>query len=295
MNPEVRRIADAILYEGYLLYPYRPSSVKNRQRWTFGGLFPPAYHSDPSSLHSELLVAAEARASARITVRFLHLLSRQTERGAWQEAVEREVSVFGPGGQQFTFPAWRDGGHRQEQVDGVVASSIEEVSEGLYRVAINVANRTQFRGSTKTTRDEASLQALIATHIVAEISDGAFVSLMDPPEQYRDAAARCSNLGVWPVLAGDEGSRGCMLISPIILYDYPRVAPQSPGDLFDGAEIDEILTLRIMTMTDEEKAEMRNTDERARRILERTESLAPEDLMKLHGVLRNPRAAGSGQ
>ena len=46
-NPhaEVERVADAVLYEGYLLYPYRPSSVKNRQRWTFGGVFPRAHAS----------------------------------------------------------------------------------------------------------------------------------------------------------------------------------------------------------------------------------------------------------
>ena len=81
-----------------------------------------------------------------------------------------------------------------------------------------------------------------------------------------------------------------MLSSPIILYDYPQIAPESPGDLFDGAEIDEILTLRILTMTDEEKREMRKTDERARKMLERTESLPMEHLMKLHGTLRDLRA-----
>ena len=81
-----------------------------------------------------------------------------------------------------------------------------------------------------------------------------------------------------------------MLSSPIILYDYPQISPESPGDLFDGAEIDEILSLRIMTMTEEEKAEMRQSDERARQILERTESLPPEQLMKLHGALRGLRA-----
>ncbi len=42
MNRLVRSIADAVMYEGYMLYPYRPSSVKNRQRWTFGGLYPEA-------------------------------------------------------------------------------------------------------------------------------------------------------------------------------------------------------------------------------------------------------------
>jgi hypothetical protein len=81
-----------------------------------------------------------------------------------------------------------------------------------------------------------------------------------------------------------------MLVSPIILSDYPQVAPESPGDLFDGAEIDEILTLRILTMTDSEKEEMRQMDYRTRRILERTENLSPSQLMQLHGTLRNPHA-----
>jgi len=66
-----------------------------------------------------------------------------------------------------------------------------------------------------------------------------------------------------------------MLCSPIILYDYPQVAPESAGDLFDSTEIDEILSLRILTLTDDEKAEIREGDDRARGILERTESLPP--------------------
>ncbi len=77
-----------------------------------------------------------------------------------------------------------------------------------------------------------------------------------------------------------------MLSSPIILYDYPQIAPESAGDFFDGTEIDEMLTLRIMTLTDDEKREMRGADERARLILERTEAMPVEHLMKLHGAVR---------
>jgi hydrogenase maturation protease len=53
------------------------------------------------------------------------------------------------------------------------------------------------------------------------------------------------------------------------------------------------LSLRIMTLTDEEKREMRESDDRARKILERTESLPEEQLMKLHGALRGLRAVKS--
>ena len=103
----------------------------------------------------------------------------------------------------------------------------------------------------------------------------------------------CRNVGGWPVLVGEEGTRDTMLSSPIILYDYPQIAPESPGDLFDGTEIDEILTLRIMTLTDEEKRAAIGLDSRARDLLSRTENLSREQLYDLHGVMR-PRAGGVG-
>jgi hydrogenase maturation protease len=97
-------------------------------------------------------------------------------------------------------------------------------------------------------------------------------------------------VGTWPVLVGDEqkAERNILLSSPIILYDYPKVAPESAGPLFDGTEIDEILTLRILTMTDQEKLEMRQVHQQARALLERTESLPADSLLKMHGTLRQP-------
>ena len=85
-----------------------------------------------------------------------------------------------------------------------------------------------------------------------------------------------------------------MLSSPIILYDYPQIAPESAGNLFDSTEIDEILSLRILTLTEDEKREMRESDARSREILERTEAMPEEQFMKLHGALRGltPIAAG---
>ena len=96
------------------------------------------------------------------------------------------------------------------------------------------------------------------------------------------------------MLAGEEGRPDTILSAPIILYDYPQIAPESAGDLFDGTEIDEILALRILTLTDAEKLEVRNGDDRARRILERTEMLPPEHFQKLHGALRGLRAGPEG-
>ena len=132
---------------------------------------------------------------------------------------------------------------------------------------------------------------MLSTHTILTLTHGEFVSMIDPPSEYREAAAACRNVGTFPVLAGPQSERDCILSSPIILYDYPQVAPESPGDLFDALEIDEILTLRILTLSDQEKAEIRAGDERARRVLERSECMPPEQLMKLHGALRGLRPA----
>ena len=96
-------------------------------------------------------------------------------------------------------------------------------------------------------------------------SDGEFVSLLDPPGASAHLAAGCRNIGTWPVLVGCRGRGGHVLSSPIILYDYPEIAAESPGDLFDSTEIDEILTLRIMTLTDDEKRSMAALDDRGPR------------------------------
>jgi hydrogenase maturation protease len=136
---------------------------------------------------------------------------------------------------------------------------------------------------------------LVSTHTILGVAGGEFVSLLDPPAEWRAAAEACRNVGTWPVLVGEEGQKDMLLSSPIILYDYPQVAPESPGDLFDSTEIDEILTLRIMTLTDEEKRAMAAVDERTRALLERTEGMAPEDLLRLHGTIRGLRSVeGTG-
>ena len=141
---------------------------------------------------------------------------------------------------------------------------------------------------TPDQQEAIALRTFASTHTILQVAGGECISLLDPPGRYLEAAKACQQIGTWPVLIGDEkrGERDTMLSSPIILYDYPKIAPESPGDLFDGAEIDEILTLRIQTMTDAEKTEMRQVDEQARRILERTENLAEADLLRMHGAMR---------
>ena len=180
----------------------------------------------------------------------------------------------------------------QQTVEGEIETTTAAVSEGSFRLTLRVLNRTPLDNAAQTSRDDVLLRTLVSTHVLLGVHGGGFVSLLEPPEQYREAAATCRNVGVWPVLAGEPGSTDTILSSPIILYDYPQVAPESPGNLFDGGEIDEILTLRILTMTDEEKKDMAAVDGRARELLARTEALGGEEMSRLHGAMRPSRPLG---
>jgi hypothetical protein len=177
----------------------------------------------------------------------------------------------------------------KKSVSGMIELAATQLGAHVSKLTVRISNTSRLEGPESVSREEALAQSLVSAHTVLEVRGGEFVSLIDPPEMYRDFASACQNLGTWPVLVGDAGQRDTMLSSPIILYDYPQIAPESPGDLFDGAEIDEILSLRILTMTEEEKREMRQSDQRARQILERTETLPEEQFMKLHGALRGLR------
>jgi hydrogenase maturation protease len=306
----VERIANAVLYEGYLLYPYRVSALKNRQRWNYGVVYPRAYSEatgvrEPWFMQTQCLLLGNPATTLNIKARFLRLVERVTESNEgdpwarWQEASESEQSLseyrltessedairrtFRLAEEQDVKPG---AVRRQYWIDGSFGAAVEPIGSGAYRVTVRVENLTSLTDSEPFERDAVLLHSFISTHVILQAQDGEFVSLLDPPDHLREAAAACRNIGSWPVLAGEPTRRNTMLASPIILYDYPEIAAESPGDLFDGTEIDEILTLRILTMTDEEKSEMRQTDPRAREILERSENLLPEHLMKLHGVLR---------
>jgi hypothetical protein len=301
-----REIADAVLYEGYLLYPYRASSRKNQVRWQWGVLVPPAYaaagHGEHATSHSECLLEPGTDPVLHIRLRFLQLQHRSGGDGPvpeFDEAVEHEidsvlpvselldteqvVAVTVPGGTETT-----DGVTRQRwPLNGEVRLSARRLEGpyGLVQLTVEVVNTDQW-ADTEAGRQVALRHSLIAAHIVLAVTDGEFISLLDPPQWAKPAVEACRNERAWPVMIGEAGRRDVVLISPIILYDYPTIAPESPGDLFDGTEIDEILTLRTMTLTDEEKAEARATDDRVRKLMDRVDSMPPEMLDKLHGAIR---------
>ena len=330
----MKKVAEAVLYEGYILWPYRRSSTKNQQRWTFGGVYPRAYseargEDDPWIVQTQCLVLADKESAIEVKVRFLHVVERRVGRKnaegtlefvddlrigeerylSWDEATEREVAVGrfelselleSPKRVRIDIP----GGSTEEplaeptgeivgalvrswhQLRGMAEVEAESLRGRSFRVTARITNTTAWEGQD---RESTLKQTFVSTHAALQVWGGEFVSLMNPPEELREAAQECENIKMWPVLVGAEGEPNMMLSAPIILYDYPQIAPESPGDLFDGTEIDQLLVLSILNLSDEEKEEMRASDPRAREILERCESLSPEELMNLHGAIREFR------
>ncbi len=298
------KIAAAILYEGYILYPYRPTAIKNRQRWNFGTLYPRVYAEaqrpqEPFRLVAECLAAADAEATLDVRISFLQLLPTQNGNEltdpslAWDEAVERISEHAGIRINDLIVSPVRVG-IEIENLRMELNISAEMVEDGVCKFRFDFQNTSPLSCGTLAKRNEALPLSFVSAHLLLGITGGQFVSLLDPDLAYREAVASCNNTGVFPVLVGQEPDRSLMFCSPIILYDYPKIAPESEGDFFDGTEMDEMLTLRVLTLTDAEKQEMRNGDPRARRILERTEGLTSDALMKAHGVIRGLREIRGG-
>ena len=239
-----RAIADAVLLEGYALFPYRPSSVKNQFRWPFGVLAPHDWSEAGGAeawwLETQCVLegALDGRVDGRL--RFLHT---------------------GRVGASWT----------SSPISGVVRARVAATPEhpSLLRLTVRVENRTPW-DDPRAPRDQVLGASCLSSHVLLCTSAGRFLSFIDPPSWAAAAIRGCHPVRSFPVLASEADD--LVLAAPIILYDHPRIAPESPQNLFDGTEIDEILTLRTRTLTDDEKAEARAWDPRVAALLDRADA-----------------------
>jgi hypothetical protein len=291
----VWKIADAVLYEGYLLYPYRASAVKNRFRWQFGIVAPRAWSEaggEPWQMRTECLI--EGPATVEITVRFLQVEERTNSDGStWETGAERRIEAGAIALDELS-TASRIVPFELPGAEGVIAGRVcisSEDAGSFRRLRVQIENLSGLPSGCD--RGMSMRHSLVGTHTLLTARDGEFVSLTDPPQRAKEAAQSCSNLHTWPVMTGATGERHTVLSSPIILPDYPEVAPESAGNLYDATEIDELLTLRVMTLTEEEKRQACSTDDLAREVIERSNSIPREMFERLHGALRGikPSAA----
>jgi hypothetical protein len=117
----IEELANAVLYEGYLLYPYRASAVKNQRRFNFGVLTPQSYSeaqrgTEPWSMQTECLLLADSKTILDVKVRFLHL--RRRDRGFYPPLAEWDQGA-----------AWEASNVQKLEVDGQTYHSCEEAVE----------------------------------------------------------------------------------------------------------------------------------------------------------------------
>ncbi|MDQ1629232.1 MAG: hypothetical protein QOI54_2976 [Actinomycetota bacterium] len=337
-----RHVADAVLYEGYLLYPYRASSAKNQMRWQFGVLGPDgaaeAGVGEASAMSAEMVLESVPGATVDLFLRFLQVqarvVQRHTDRG-WEpvdellvggtrwvpfhEAVAREVPL------RHLSPDELGAGRRLD-VSAAAGEDVEELREDgrvvgrlvrtrralqgtvtvtsrpgsdarLVILGVHTANTTRWSpedAAGRAARDLAAEHSFVGTHLLVSATGARFVSLLEGPDWATADTSSCAQHRCWPVMVADDQGTDAVLVSPIVLGDHPTIAPESAGDLFDATEIDEILTLRVMTMTEQEKADARGTDPRAAAIVARCDAMSDDALSHLHGARRpSYEAAGA--
>jgi hypothetical protein len=278
------QVANAVLYEGYLLYPYRASALKNRFRWQFGVVAPRAYAdasgTDPWYAQTECLIEPDADPAVDIRVRCLQVDGDAPfERTIDIRDLRLDRLLAAEHVEPITLARAGSG-----PIQGYVRASGEQANR-LVKLRVRIENVTDI-GSGDGSRHAALNAAFVGTHVLLLVRGGRFVSLIDPPQENSAAATSCVNVHTWPVLVGDPARRDTLLSSPIILYDFPSIAPESHGALFDATEIDEILALRVLTLTDDEKSETRESDPRAAEIVNRVESMTAGEFDALHGAWR---------
>jgi hypothetical protein len=334
----VRELADTVLFEGYMLYPYRADDPKNRVRWQFGVLAPPSFvaadPSERSGLQTDFLLEG-SDVEVAVQVRFLHVQPRAVQRataGGFVDAASLDVghATYLPWDEavvfesETTFDLSGTGPHDASvDIDVPAADETERLSDhtgavlgrlvrrraalrarlscstesipgpyGVRRLRLRLDNLTHWAadGSGAPDRPAALRHALVAAHLVVAARGGSFVSLIDTPEWAKPFADDCVQEGAFPVLAGPAGDRSLMLAAPIILYDHPMVAPESALQFCDATEMDEMLTLRTLTLTEEEKRVVRGSDARGAALVNEVDGLPPELLDRLHGAIRSMSA-----
>jgi hypothetical protein len=267
----VEELLESLVLEGYALYPYNAGANKNATPTAAGTVWPPAYAAGREGHHDHLQAQCLARvapgASVGAEVRFL-----QSE-GERHRAGERRVAVGASAdGTPIAFPP----------LEGVASLAVAEAGEGLARVTLRVENRTPVPAGLE--RPAALVASLLSTHVVLRVAGGRFVSPLE--------AEGCVNVNTWPFLATDADD--VVIGAAMVLPDHPELAEQSRGSMFDGTEIEEALLLHVMALSDDEREQIAAADPAVREMVARAAAAGPDEVMRLHGVMRPADEEESG-
>jgi hypothetical protein len=258
----VEELLESLVFEGYALYPYTAGATKNATPTPFGMVYPPAYAAGADGpldhLQAQCLAQVGPGASFRAEVRFLQAV------GERHRATERRVGVDAPGAAPVAFPP----------LEALARLSVDAAGEGLARATLRVENRTPAPAGID--RTAALVASLLSTHVVLRVEGGRFVSPLE--------AEGCANVNTWPFLATDADD--VVVGAAMVLPDHPELAEQSRGSMFDGTEIEEALLLHVLALSDGEREQIAAEDPAVREMVARAAAAAPEELMRLHGVMR---------
>jgi hypothetical protein len=255
---QAEELVSSLLYEGYALYPYTPSAIKNSTPTPFGIVYPPAYAERSTATFDHVRLDCALRAGAErvtATVRFLQA-----------GGAERRIDLVAD---EEPTPFEFDG------LSGRARLRTDPLPDGGTRVRCCVHNTTDMPDAAVADRAAALLHSLLSTHVLVRAEGGRFASPLD---------AGLESVNTYPVLASD--SDDAVMGAAIILPDHPQIAPESKGNLFDNTEIEEALLLHVHVLSDGERAEIEMSDDPAlRAMLARADAATPQDFMALHGRL----------
>lgn len=266
----VEELLDSLVFEGYALYPYTSAATKNATPTPFGIVYPPAYAAGADGpldhLQAQVVQAGGPDCGISGEVRFL------SATGPGHQAQERRVAIPEPAARvAIDVPP----------LTATAVLSVEEVAAGR-RVTLRVENHTVVEPGLA--RAEALRSSLLSTHVVLRVAGGRFVSPLE--------AEWCENVNTWPFLATDADD--AVVGAAMVLPDHPELAPQSRGSMFDGTEIEEALLLHVLALSDAEREQIAAADPAVREMVARAAAAAPEEVMRLHGVMRPAGGGGGG-
>ncbi len=275
MDGSLKKLSDTLLYEGYSLYPYRKSALKNQHRWNFGVLYPasyvnqtPTYSSDKAKFVTEFLVEFERpRPTFHCNLRFFRQDKDQSDR-------EENITITDISG---NYVKLLESAHLSGKIEFELTPLNDTVAQLSVRLENTACGKMPFK-----TRQEALTNSFLSTHMIIQAQGASFVSMTSYPEAYEQFIATCCNDGLWPVLVGERDKRNSVLAAPIILDDFPKIAEFSPTGLCDATEIDEMLALRLRTLSESEKQEIRS-DAHSAGLLKSIECLTNDQFLSLHG------------
>lgn len=277
---KIELIADAILYEGYALFPYRKNALKNRKRFNFGVLSPKVWAEKQTNeqyfQQTEILFSADENAKIFFKIRYLQLESKEDWQTAHERTIENSAEIIEK--KEFEIS------DSKFQIDGKVQIETENICENLFKLNLKIENLTENSSFKNASREEILPFSFVSTHTIFELENGEFISAIEPPQEF-STFSKLENINCFPVLVGDQDKRNFMLSAPIILYDFPEIAQNSFDNFFDGLEIDELMVMNLLALTENEKEEIKKTDAKTRKILEKIENASAEDLLKLHAKM----------